>query len=478
MQKIELNNFKAHQNLKIDLVESQKKNLLLFGENGAGKSSLFDALKLTFFYQKLINALPEQNTLEETQQVQAEYLRKFNNTIRQSSFEIKINDINYKEFPSSNYNVFMLNLNDTYISDCIYLNTLIDNAFFSSFDYISDIEAIKSVANGILIFCKETLKIEIDALDTNAIKLTDTSRNLNNIKNIKEYFNEGKLNLVILSIFLAYIKTFSNNGKKNILILDDFITSLDMSNRNLLMKYIYENFLNDNFQIFLFTHNVYFYNLNMYLLNDIYGYGKCLYINLYEIEGKHFKYENLTNKTLKLEELENNFKNSIITPVDTGNKIRQKFEILLYELSKILLVGGVEDSSNILDRILSNKFICVKPYDLIFEIEKEINSLKTYINNLEQSGKPDRNEKKIITYEKKIESLENKIANAKLADLINIKKVLLDLKLYRKVSMHPLSHGQIGQSSFSTNEIQDSINLLKILETNIFSLIGTRVESL
>lgn len=477
MQKIELNDFKAHQNLIIDLT-SQKKNLLLFGENGAGKSSLFDALKLTFFYQRLINTLPEKNTREETLQEEVQYLSEFNNTITQNSFEIKINDTNYKDFLSSNHNIFMLNFNDTYVSKYIYLNTLIDNAFFSSFDYSTNIDEIKDEANNILSFCKETVKIEIDTMDNNAIKLTDTNRNINTIKNVKEYFNEGKLNLVILSIFLAYIKTFFDNGKKNLLILDDFITSLDMSNRNLLMKYIYNNFLNDNFQIFLFTHNVYFYNLNIYLLNDIYQYEKCLYINLYEIEGKHLKYENLTKKKLELNELENNFKDSIITPEDAGNKIRQKFEILLYELSKILLVGGVEDSSNILNRILSDKFVCINPYDLIFEITKEINGLKRYINCLEQSGKPDKESKKLITYEQKIGSLENKITNAKLTELINIKKILLDLKLYRKVSMHPLSHGQIGQSSFSTNEIQDSINLLKMLETNIFSLIGTRVESL
>ncbi len=477
MYKIELNNFKAHQNLLIELT-SQNNNLLLFGENGAGKSSLFDALKLVFFYQRLIDSLPEHNTQEETQQEIADYLRKFNNTITQNSFEIKINDTDYKDFSSNNHNVFMLNLNDTYINNYIDLNMLINSVFFTPFEYITKIENIKNEANNILSFCKETVKIEIDTIDNNAIKLTDTNRNLNSIKNVKEYFNEGKLNLVILSIFLAYIKTLSDNDKKNLIILDDFITSLDMSNRNLLMKYIYDNFLNNNFQILLFTHNVYFYNLNMYLLNDIYKFEKCLYVNLYEIEGIHSKYENLTKNKLKLSELETNFKNSIITPEEAGNKIRQKFEILLYELSKILLVGGVEDSNNILDRILSDKFVYIKPYDLISEIETQINCLKSHIHNLEQSGSQNKEEKKLQSYEQKIQLLEDKITISKLDELNIIKRTLLDLKLYRKVSMHPLSHGQIGQSSFSTTEIQSSINLLKTLESNILGLIGNNVDSL
>ncbi len=42
--------------------------------------------------------------------------------------------------------------------------------------------------------------------------------------------------------------------------------------------------------------------------------------------------------------------------IDTiGNRMRKKFEILLYEFSKLTMIGSVEDSRKIIDRILSQK---------------------------------------------------------------------------------------------------------------------------
>ena len=50
------------------------------------------------------------------------------------------------------------------------------------------------------------------------------------------------------------------------------------------------------------------------------------------------------------------------------------------------------------------------------------------------------------------------------------------LKLYRKGSMHPLSHARIGKASFSDKEIISSIKLLKKLEKNIFDLRNSMVD--
>ena len=43
MKKIKLKNFKAFES-EIELKNPQAKNILLFGENGSGKSSIYEAL--------------------------------------------------------------------------------------------------------------------------------------------------------------------------------------------------------------------------------------------------------------------------------------------------------------------------------------------------------------------------------------------------------------------------------------------------
>ena len=50
MNSLKIENFKAHKNL---LIEAKNRNFLLYGDNGAGKSSIYDAIKICFFKQKL-----------------------------------------------------------------------------------------------------------------------------------------------------------------------------------------------------------------------------------------------------------------------------------------------------------------------------------------------------------------------------------------------------------------------------------------
>ena len=47
--KLEIKNFKFHKELEFDI----KGNLLIYGENGAGKSSIFEALKSNLYANKI-----------------------------------------------------------------------------------------------------------------------------------------------------------------------------------------------------------------------------------------------------------------------------------------------------------------------------------------------------------------------------------------------------------------------------------------
>lgn len=444
--KFHIKSFKAYKDLSI---EFNNKSFLLYGDNGAGKSSIYDALKLKFFRNKIEQNIEADSSAPEYYQADKDtFFKQYNNTILNNNFEISINEnnINYEE-----YQVFMLNLEDTEFDGYLNFNTLIDSIYF---DILSDFnyDKIEYNINKLLINFKEDIRVIIDREDF-SIRITDISRNINHEKDIKQYFNEAKLNLVVFALLFSMIELYKEEDKNKILVLDDFITSLDMSNRTFLMKHILETF-GEKFQIIILTHNVYFYNLIMYLVNDIYKVkNDWQYANLYEIGDKHEIYMN--SRIIKISDIESNLNSNNPDYQTIGNQVRQKFERLLYEFSKSLMIGSVEESNKILELIENSENIYFKKQgnktsnELISEIENILNE-----NN--ESNLSNR--------------LQNKIDSYKLEDLNNIQNTLRELKLYRKVSMHSLSHGQIGQSSWSLKEIKHSLALLKKLESNINSL--------
>ena len=452
MKKLNLKSFKAHKELEIIFDE---KSFLLYGDNGAGKSSIYDALKIEFFRDKIEESIETSSFAEEvSQEDKHEFFRKYNNTNLNNDFEI-----NLEKKTNIEYQIFMLNLEDTEFGNYLNLLKLIENIYFQIPDsFSSKYQEIETRANELLVYFKEDITIRIDNEDNYSIKITDEQRKLSDIKDIKRYFNEAKLNLVVFALLFSIIEIFEDEDKKRVLILDDFITSLDMSNRTFLMKYILETF--GAFQMIILTHNVYFYNLIRYLINGIYEVGSQWKIaNLYETVDNHKVYINPSNKIkkrLELNKLEEKLDALEEENIATlGNDFRQKFEILLYEFSKILMVGGVEETKNILETL-------IKQEKLYFF--KDGNQLKgsldllSKIENIIESGNPD------------IDSIKAVIKKYSVNSFDEIQGVLRDLKLYQKVHMHHLSHGNIGDSNFSKKEAKETLLLLKKLEDNIFNL--------
>ena len=447
MKKLRLQSFKAYHDLEISF---DNKNFLLYGDNGAGKSSIYDAFKIKFFEAKIIDniGISGGDTPEEIIQKKNDYFSTYNNNILNNDFTIEINE---NDFNRNDYSVAMINLKSTSISNNIYLDDLLKQIDFNLPDnYLDSYKDIRKRINKNLKKFLEDIRVVIDKYDNYAIRITDKSRNIKKEKNIKEYFNEAKLNLVVLSIIFSVIDMFQDRNKKRILILDDFITSLDMSNRTFLIKHILDTFINDNSQIIIFTHNVYFYNLIMYLINDVYkSQNKWRYSNLYEISGKHQIYMN--SDIIKISDIENQLNDTPQNFQIIGNQIRQKFERLLYEFSKILMIGSVEDSNKILELIENSKNIYLKHpnktcNDLVNEIQEVLDSSNQ--NNLR-------------------DRINRKIDNYQLDELNNIRDILKELKLYKKVSMNSLSHARMGQSNWSEKEIKQSLLLLKRLELSV-----------
>jgi len=473
MNSLKLINFKAfkeefqesEENTHPNKLKFENKNFLLYGENGSGKSSIYEAIKVVFYKNKLEESIPTAETPEEQAQYNNEFWNKYKNQNATTDFEIEINGASYKDFDSNNYQVYMVAIDKFCMKDSIRLDELL-----KSFDFpVENIdlfcqEKFEDIQNEVNInleaFREKNISIEIDNEDDFRLKIKDNSRSLESKNEISKYFNEAKLNLIILLILFKSIKHSKDENRTKILVLDDFITSLDVSNRTFLMRYILEDF--SDFQILIFTHNVYFYNLIIYLINDIYKTSKdWKFGNLYEINNQHKLY--IKGSVERVDKIKQYYWSNNTDIEGVGNRIRQRFEVLLYEFSKLLMVGAVEDSKKILDRVQHNNSIYFKnkinrhdknrtASDLIDEIKNLLNS-----TNLKQE-------------------IENKIAEYQTIKLINIQKTITDLKLYQKVTLHPMSHGTIGQNSFTINEIEESLALLKRFEDYIKDLANTDVD--
>ena len=456
---IKINNFLAHEDLaEINLENGD--NFLLYGNNGAGKSSIYEALKLCFFRERLENefVLPDVKTIEDRNQAINDFYMSYNKKGAKENFEIKINNIPFKDFDSRNCSSYMADINLIMVDKSFKLEDIIKKTYLCDCNFnevILKIDDIQKKSNDFLEYCREDIKLKIDQKDDYYIKVANSKRSIEYTKEIRRYFSEGKVNLIIFSILFAIIEIFKSKESKNVLILDDFVTSLDNTNRAFIIKYILDYFI--NFQIIIFTHNIYFYNLIIAIIDikrKSHEYSvKWQFANLYEIGNSARIYNNSQYESV--EKIREYYSKQAKEPEpqikSMGNLIRQKFERMVYELSKIVMIGGVEDSKNIIHSICGQQSIYMKKVDKKIKLA---NDLITEIDELNS-----------------IEEIKSKIKEC--LDISDeIKNVLLNLDIYKKVIMNPLSHApQLDDShNWHEKEIEDALVLLEKLELNINGL--------
>jgi DNA repair exonuclease SbcCD ATPase subunit len=462
-----LKNFKAYNDFELNF---KNENLLIYGDNGTGKSSIYEAFKMAFFKKRLIDGIVYKSE-EKEEKINEVLSREYDNK-NAVSFEIKLNgksikaDSNTENF---NFNLHLVNLysvemsniekgeskKDTYKTLNLEKLLLREYVSVDLSNIVKNKESIEEKVNGLLKEFKEDIFIKID--DSYNVIIIDEKRNIKeNNKYLNLYFNEAKLNLVVLLLIFVSIELDSKSDKKSVVVLDDFITSLDIANRTFILKYILETFNNEDYQLVVLTHNLEFFNLVKYILTE-----KMLNANLKWQYKQLYELNETINKS-HIEPICFELINKKITenPSEAGNLIRKKFESLIHALAKDLISGSIESSNNILTTFLNNETLYLKTIggekkkkfltsnNLVYEIEKLIKENKSLSD---------------------VETLisEYKIPNDKLKLL---KDILNNLKLYRKVIMHPLSH---TESQFSTKELYQSIDLLKQLDESIVEILNT-----
>lgn len=466
MKNIKIEGFKAfNEPLELNIEE---KNVLLYGENGAGKSSMFDAFKIIFLRDVLERRkIKPTSTPEEEVNIKNDLYSSFNNKKSSVPFKLTINNNDYEVFDKSGYKVFLISPDILSICSSISLKEMMMDFWFDPSDDIGEMmndyhsiiaEDVTRAMNDIF---HENITIEFDPTDEFKCIVSDTEKNLRRKDELNYSFNESKLHLIKLLIVFGIVdmNSYSEVNIKKILVLDDFVTSLDAANRTFLMRYILTKY--KNFQKIILTHNVSFYNLARYIICNIDKKSEeWIWMNLYMINNiPHISQQ---NSEVKAGEIKDKYNAPDAEVEQVGNMIRKRFEVLLHELSKLLQVGTFEESKKIIELLSCDKPIYLNDsgknvYDLIEGIEKILKNANDH--NLKQR-------------------LVRTIEDYRYVDLHNLKKIIKDLTLYQKVTMHPMSHGTNGLIAFTDKEIKESLRLLELLEKCINSISSVNVTNI
>lgn len=470
---MELSHFKAFEGTVT--FPFKRKNALVFGENGSGKTSFFEAMKMAFFHDKLENKeIRASDTPEDINEKRNRLYEKYRNANDLSiPFSIQINGIAYMSLTRDDYKVFLVTHDDFELKeDCILLQNILENMYFdyggmtvkSLLETICD-DLEEAVNNSLKKHFSETLTLRIDKGDRFRCVLLDIDGKLIYGSNLSLYYNEGKIHLTLIILYINIFLLLADRTKHNILVLDDFITSLDVTNRAFVLRFLFDVAeKQESLQLFILTHNASFYNLTKYYINKHLAKSESAnwsYFNLYSLDDKHKLYPQNDDSITKVQK---DLREGVVSFEELGNRIRQLFEIQVHELAKIIISGGLEESKDILARLDGG-------YPIYYKDGKNVYDLVNVLENIA----------KVTTINR--EQLSNRILSTINAykndpELKNLRNLLKRMTLFQKVSLHPTSHGTLGLTPVSQKEIKESIQLVekinqcvkKLKEKNVINM--------
>lgn len=478
IKKLKLEHFKAFRE-PAELVLDGK-NVLVYGENGAGKSSLYQALKIIFHRKWIFDSqiAPTVTDPLDRRNAENDVLEQYNYQLTPlTNFTLEIDNTDYKAYTPSGIDVSMISRDDIHAEDVIDVVKLLQKSIVGIADpekFVTDKKkTIEDLLNLFLkeYFYEEKLTVELTYSRPNwLLTVNDSSRdNRGRNEKLTEYFNEAKLHIIKLLLLLTavlYNDAVAVPGVARVLVLDDVISSMDATNRTFFVELLKEYF--DEFQKIVLTHSVSFFNMAEYAFSIAYGQKddwKRYQIVEHEanstIEQRDSQdYASNINSEYKYRRLHG-------YPLDPiGNRIRKRFEFLVVEASKLLCAGGIAESGKLIEAINTTKKLYYKyngtktqsVYDLIDELTAIIDAeascpFKTKLQN----------------------TIKEYVSDTEVAKL---RDTICDLAVYQKVSMHPLSHAAGPIPMTATREIERSITLLMTLEKQLGTLIRRDLYSI
>lgn len=265
------------------------RNVLIYGENGSGKSSIYRAIEyLTKDKFKLIET--EKNIFNESGDAIIEF--KFDNGkefivhrdlpeipsdlyfIKDLSIFVPMLDykkllkVHYSPKATSDkiniYDMLQILLKDFPVPDGKVLSAIEDyTKYFNTLKSIVNDELLDEI-NTLIGFFEADFKITLFDFKMekdgegrpNPVVNINIDFKGNVVENYHAFLNEARLSALAISLYFAAIKKMSGMLKGEclkIIVLDDLLISLDMSNRLKLLEILKSQF--SDFQIFFFTHD-------------------------------------------------------------------------------------------------------------------------------------------------------------------------------------------------------------------------------
>ena len=461
---IHIASFKAFADL-VEFNLTPGKNLLAYGENGSGKSSLFEALRLFFYQERLLQAqLKLEGKAGEVSEADIKnFLRGYNNKAIGADFTLALNGQSRTDFPLASHACYMLGHQDVQLSDELRITNYLASLSLPDFN----IEAFWKAQGETLIGNVNRViendfkeKFRIDTADAySTLKIEDPARKVSPEKDYRRFLNEAKLHLVALLLFFETVKLLKATLPKEtgkLLVLDDIVTSLDATNRIFLVNYLVREFA--DCQILLLTHNVSFFNLVHFKVGSAVedDAERWAFYNICEV-GSHSRvtlYSDTVASGTILTDYERD-KDTVADAAETaGNRIRRRFEAVMYEYAKLVQIDQFEEANQTLSRLINKH----KPVFVKKVSKSEVfgpNDLLDEIITILSEAKPDAD---------KLTAINAHIADYQQDQLQPVVQLLKEMKMFQKVVLHQLSHDTGARSTFTDKEIRHSITLLRKFE--------------
>lgn len=402
MKKIKISNFKGIQFLQeLSLYKKNQDeyetdvNLLLYAENGGGKTSISEAIRLASYANIIENDIIEANIVgEERDAAKRDWLTGYLHDKSTELFEIEIDGAIFSSINTNiihNAGICVLDRTQLIPTSKIDIRNIIKKTHFgqsySYEEFLSPIaiDLVLDEVNGML---KNEFKETISVAKVEAVGSLVGIKGIQGIQgemiteNIDKKLNESNQNLIKILIFINYLKLLPSlqNNAKYLIVLDDVMSSLDLANRIILARIIIN--LGRNYQLLVMTHNVGFFNLIKHISANNNVSENWNFSSLYLHNENHITYS--MNDDDSVDELLKKY-GGVILPSngDAVNAMRKKFENLLHEFGKILVTGVQEETSYLIDRItnIDSDFYCNVEGDKIYTHFDLLKTISSLVNN-------------------------------------------------------------------------------------------------
>ena len=491
IKELEINNFKFH---KKSCFSANSKNIILFGENGSGKSSLYYALHTIHkiliqgndcdFCKKLDHNNPNENLCNHNEKDDAVLNLTFDNG---GSIKISKDGIDNLSIIDVTSAKFMHFINHNKLLKILEGNfyDILKKYFVEKFDLFSELNIevnefkndsskintedinkklmdslnkLENLINDGLNKIQGDLKISFEIEEIFLIEIPADGRailnepkiniKINEFKDFKFRINEARLKLISIMMFFVSIKEEKlpqdNPNILKLIVLDDILLSMDMVNRTKIIDYILDNF--SDYQVFIFTHDIFFLNhLQKRIMHHCKKEQICQtdwnLIFMYAVNNDNNVLFNYSDNSF----LEKAIKQLNECKLDEcGNNLRKELESMVCKMQIDFCIGRDGKLHNMMNNFLELQYksIFLEPHKLILDIKNKLN-----VNNPNESKIND-----IICQQEK--------------NLQGINKLLHNLIWHKDIVGNASSHAAISpqfQNDFSNaiKDIEDIKNYLK-----------------